>query len=227
MRTNASPTIAVLPAAPKNASPVPWLTSLHTSPYRGEYGDSRYRGNCDGFIIRDLLLYFRPASVLDPMTGSFTCRDVCRELGIPCHSRDLRLGQDACDPENYAGIGTFDFVWLHPPYWRCVRYSDDPRDLSAQPTLDAFLARYERLIANCAGVLNPGGKLAILMSDYSDREFGFQPLVYHTKRLAFGAGLEQACTDIIRFQHNNSSSRKTYRSSFIPGLHDVCGIFAK
>ncbi len=41
------------------------------------------------------------------------------------------------------------------------------------------------------------------------------------KRLAFDCGLRQACTDIIRFSHGASSGRKVYRSSFIPGLHDV------
>jgi hypothetical protein len=30
-----------------------------------------------------------------------------------------------------------------------------------------------------------------------------------------------------RFQNGASSSRKIYRSSFIPGLHDVCMIFEK
>jgi hypothetical protein len=49
--------------------------------------------------------------------------------------------------------------------------------------------------------------------------------VYWTKRLAFEAGLRQHCTDIIRFSHGASSSRKVYRSCFIPGLHDVCMIF--
>jgi hypothetical protein len=39
--------------------------------------------------------------------------------------------------------------------------------------------------------------------------------------------LRQAATDIIRFSHGASSSRKVYRSSFIPGLHDVCMIFEK
>ncbi len=39
--------------------------------------------------------------------------------------------------------------------------------------------------------------------------------------------LTQHCTDIIRFSHGASSSKKTYRSSFIPGLHDVCMIFEK
>ncbi|HEY4311072.1 MAG TPA: hypothetical protein VGN12_16595 [Pirellulales bacterium] len=51
------------------------------------------------------------------------------------------------------------------------------------------------------------------------------PLTYHTKRLAFECGLKQTCTDIIRFSHGASSSRKVYRSSFIPGLHDVCMVF--
>jgi hypothetical protein len=49
----------------------------------------------------------------------------------------------------------------------------------------------------------------------------------HTKRFAFAAGLAQHCTDIIRFSHGASSSKKVYRSSFIPGLHDVCMIFEK
>lgn len=65
------------------------------------------------------------------------------------------------------------------------------------------------------------------MSDYSDRSEGFVPLVYHTKRLCFEAGLRQCCTDIIRFSHGASSGRKVYRSSFIPGLHDVCTIVEK
>jgi hypothetical protein len=65
------------------------------------------------------------------------------------------------------------------------------------------------------------------MGDYSDREAGFVPLTYHTKQLAFAAGLRQTCTDIIRFSHGASSSRKVYRGSFISGLHDVCMVFEK
>lgn len=59
------------------------------------------------------------------------------------------------------------------------------------------------------------------MGDYPDREAGFVPLTYHTKQLAFAAGFQQACTDIIRFGHGASSSRKTYSTSFIPTLHDT------
>lgn len=69
--------------------------------------------------------------------------------------------------------------------------------------------------------------LAILMGDHPDREVGFVPLTWHTKQLAFAAGLRQHCTDIIRFSHGASSSRKIYRSSFIPTLHDVCMVFER
>jgi hypothetical protein len=222
------PVYARLPKAPKNASPVPHLTSLYHFHRAGEYGDRSYPGNCGGNLIRDLLLYFKPSGlVLDPMAGSGTCSDVCQELGIPCLDWDIHRGIDACDPQGFADVEAFDFIWAHPPYWRQKVYAEDPRDLSRAPNLESFLRRYGQFIRNCARVLKPGGKLAILMGDYTDREAGFVALTYHTKRLAFAVGLSQHGTDIIRFSHGASSSQKTYRSSFIPGLHDVCMIFEK
>lgn len=221
---------ARLPFAPRNASPVPHLTSLYHFHRAGEYGDRNYPGNCGGRLIRDLLLFFRSQNVFDPMTGSGTCADVCREMGIPCLSRDIHQGFDATDADCFRSLpegSEFDFIWAHPPYWRQKIYTPDSRDLSQTPTLAAFLERYAAFIGNCAGVLSPNGKLAILMGDYCDREAGFVSLTYHTKQLAFAAGLRQCCTDIIRFSHGASSSRKIYRSSFIPGLHDVCMVFEK
>ena len=83
---------AQLPTIPRTPSPVPWLTSLHATEGRGAYGHSAFRGNCSGLLIHDLLRFFRPRRVLDPMTGSGTCRDVCVELEIPCVSFDLQQG---------------------------------------------------------------------------------------------------------------------------------------
>jgi hypothetical protein len=224
-----SPVYARLPLAPRNASPVPRLTSLYHFDRAGDYGDRAYPGNCGGNLIKDLLRYFRAANVFDPMTGSGTCRDVCRELSIPCLSLDIHQGFDAADTSGLQTLNgaRFDFIWAHPPYWRQKLYAADPRDLSRCVTLDAFLERYATFIKNCADVLSPRGKFAILMGDYCDYEAGFVPLTHHTKRLAFATGLQQHCTDIIRFSHGASSSGKVYRSSFIPGLHDVCMVFEK
>lgn len=226
--TGRKATFARLPVAPLNASPVPHLTSLYHFSRAGNYGSRSYPGNCGGNLIRDLLLYFQPQRVFDPMTGSGTCADVCKELGITCLSLDIRDGFDATDANGFRALPTgFDFIWAHPPYWRQKLYTESERDLSRAPTLAAFLKGYEALIGNCAGALSQGGKFAILMGDYCDRETGFVPLTFHTKQLALAAGLRQHCTDIIRFSHGASSSRKTYRSSFIPGLHDTCMVFEK
>jgi hypothetical protein len=215
------PIFVELPMAPRCASPVPELTSLHCARRRGPYGNSRYRGNCGGYLIRDLLRYYQPQGVLDPMRGSGTCQDVCRELKVPCHSFDLRSGQDAADPASYAGLAPVDFVWMHPPYWRMIRYNDDPRCLSAAPTLDAFLDRMQQVLRNCKGVLSPRGKIAVLLGGFSDRG-RYQPLPQLLLVRAIDEGLWPACTEIVRFQYGNTSSQKEYRSSFIPGLHDTC-----
>ena len=221
------PEFARLPRAPRNASPVPHLTSLYHFDRAGAYGDRGYPGNCGGSLIKDLLSYFQPGLVFDPMSGSGTCADVCRELQIPCLAYDIHQGFDACDPQDFAPPETFDFIWAHPAYWRQKLYLDDPRDLSRAPTLEHFLRRYGQFIRNCTQALKPTGKLAILMGDYQDRGAGFVPLTFHTKRLAFANGLVQHCTDIIRFSHGATSSRKVYRSSFIPGLHDTCMVFER
>jgi hypothetical protein len=220
------PVYAKLPRAPINASPVPGLTSLYHNAEPGPYGDRSYPGNCSGNIIKDLLRYFRTASVFDPMTGSGTCRDVCQEMGTYCWSSDVHQGVDACDASAFPR-DCFEFAWVHPPYWRQKLYTEDPRDLSRTATLADFLDRYRLLIENCAGAVVPGGKVAVLMGDYADREAGYVPLVFWTTYLALKAGLRQHCTDIIRFSHGASSGRKVYPSSFIPGLHDVCMVFER
>lgn len=225
-RPSPPPRFAELPQAPVTASPVPHLTSLYHRSQPGPYGRRSYPGNCGGYLIKDLLTFFAPSRVLDPMTGSGTCRDVCSELGLLCWSSDLHQDVDACAPEAFPREA-FQFCWIHPPYWRQKLYTTDDRDLSRASTLEAFLERYRLLIANCTQALEAGGRLAILMGDYTDREAGFVPLVYHTKAIAFSLGLRQDGTDIIRFSHGASSARKVYRSSFIPGLHDVCVIFRK
>lgn len=220
-------TLVPLPQIPRNASPVPHLTSLYADNDPGPYGDRSYPGNCGGKLIRDLLLFFKPLSVLDPMTGSGTCKDVCRELEIDCQSFDLKSGFDACEPASYLGIGNVDFIWAHPPYWRQKVYSQSGSCMSQTKSLRAFEDRYRAFVSASATTLNVGGHFAILMGDYSDRQEGFVSLTHMTKTLAFECGLVQACTDIVRFSHGASSSRKSYRSAFIPGLHDVCMVFRK
>lgn len=52
------------------------LSSVVSYPDRGPWGDSAYRGNCSGHLVKDLILRFKCQSVFDPSEGGGTVRDV-------------------------------------------------------------------------------------------------------------------------------------------------------
>jgi len=211
-----------LPEAPRTASPVPWLTSIHATPGRGNYADPSHRGNCPGLLIRDLFLCYRPSRRLDPMQGGGTCRDVCSELGIPFEGRDLKTGFDATRPDSFRGLGVFDFIGMHPPCWNMIRYNErDRRCLSSAPSVKEFVAALRAVSSNCRSVLSPHAKLAALMGD-GKHEGRYLALPCRTMNAAVAEGYWLAAPEIVRFGHGSTSSRKIYSTSFIPRLHDLC-----
>lgn len=222
------PQLDVTLKIPLTGSPVPTLCSVHATDERGHYGDSRFRGNCSGALIRDVLQYFAPKTCLDPMEGSGTCRDVCRELDIAYHGSDLSDGGDALELGQLAESGSlYDFVWLHPPYWDMVLYNEDPRCLSQCESLHEYLTRLSDVIRNCLMVLKPCGHLAILIGDITRRGVCYQ-LPFETWRLATeDHDLHLAVPEIIRFQHGATSTGREYTHKFIPRLHDVLMIFRR
>ena len=61
------------------------MTSVVSYPNRCSlWGDSRYRGNCDGRLFKNLVLRYHARKVADPMAGSGTTRDVIEGI-IPIH----------------------------------------------------------------------------------------------------------------------------------------------
>lgn len=210
-----------LPTAPQTTSPVPWLTSIHATEGRGDFGDPSYRGNCSGLLIEDLLRYYQPMNVLDPMAGGGTCADVCHSLGIECIARDLRTGFDATEEAHFAELPPIDFVWIHPPYFQMIRYAATERCLSAAANMDEFLTRLRAVLLNCERVLARNGVISILIGD-GKHEGRYMGLPFRTLQIAESLGLWLAAPEIIRFSHGSTSSGKRYSASFIPRLHDVC-----
>lgn len=211
---------------PESTSPVPTLCSIHAEEGRGDYGKASFRGNCSGLLIRDLLLYFRPRNLLDPMQGSGTAGDVARSLGIEYQGFDLTTGFDATDSKNFDGLGGFDLVWVHPPYHDLIKYNDDSRCLSQCDSLDQFIERMRLLIRNCASVLTERGRLAILMGGITRRRRQI-PLPFHTWAAATAEGMELACPEIARLNHGATSHYRRYDIPLIPRVHDLCLVFHK
>ena len=145
---------AKLPQAPRNASPVPHLTSLYHFDKPGEFGDRKYPGNCGGELIKDLLTYFKPNSVFDPMTGSGTCRDVCERTGHLLPFRATCTKEPTPAMRRNSRVNALSSPGFTRPTGGMKLYTDDARDLSRTPTLQALrrtLPAVDRKLCRFAG----------------------------------------------------------------------------
>ena len=206
------------------------LCSVVSYPDRGPWGDNRYRGNCTGHLIKDLILRFGCSSVFDPAEGGMTTKDVVTGINqflkreIRYEGRDLSQGFDILTgqlPEQQ-----FDLVFYHPPYWDIIRYSDDRRDLSTCQTLGEFEDKLNKSVERLYQAVRPGGILAVLIGD--KRRNGNYYALFRTLLVNEKTG--QLKSIIIKIQHNTTSSRTSYPSSnpfFIPIKHEYCLVFQK
>ena len=100
------------------------MCSVVSYPNRGPWGDSGYRGNCSGHLVKDLILRFKCQSVFDPSEGGGTVRDVVSGInqylkrGIEYEGRDLRQGWNLLTSE--LPQKKYDLVWYHPAYWDII-----------------------------------------------------------------------------------------------------------
>lgn len=144
--------------------------SIVSYPQRGKWGQAGWNGNTSGYLIRDLIDTYNPRTVLDPMEGSGTTRDVCAEMDIPYVGLDFKTGDDILSlhtqsrllRENREG---FDMIFLHPPYWGMVKYSNNPADLSNGP-YSLYLSRMHQILRFLAKCLSPDGFIALLLADF-------------------------------------------------------------
>lgn len=204
------------------------MTSVVSYPNRCPlFGDSRYRGNCDGRLVKDLILRFNAQRVADPMQGSGTSRDVVEGLnkykktGISYWGGDLREGFDLTK-QNLPG--KFDFVWIHPPYWNIIQYSNgNLNDLSNCDSYETFRRLLRVCLKRCYDALELGGRLAVLIGDVR-RSGRYTPIVKDVLNFPMG----EIRSIIIKVQHNCTSDRKRYgKMEDVPIRHEYCVIFKK
>ncbi|MHA1333256.1 MAG: hypothetical protein ACTSPL_04175 [Candidatus Odinarchaeia archaeon] len=141
------------------------MSSVIGAPKRGKHGDAKFPGNCSGLPIKLLLLYFKPKTVLDPMEGSGTCRDVCKELGIKYDGYDLIRGYDMYEMKFEK---KYDFIHWHPPYFRfnVDKYRElcsDRRNLAFISNWREYLKKLKEGLDILFDALSKNGVLAVLL----------------------------------------------------------------
>lgn len=204
------------------------MKSIVSYPNRGNWGNSSYRGNCTGHIIKDLIQHFYPNSkpkrFIEIFSGGGTGLDVAKELGIENSIHlDLNTGWSALVDDIPFGS---DFVFSHPPYWDIIKYQTQrgqyhPDDLSNVMSYEDFIHKLDKVNAKIYQSLLNGGRHAILVGDVRKKGRYYSII----KDMTWFGSLE---SHVIKAQHNCWSDNRIYsNNTFIPIVHEHLLVFKK
>jgi len=203
------------------------MNSIISYKERGPYGNSNYRGNCSGYVIKDLIKYYykdsKPKKFIEIFSGGGTGKDVAKELKITNSLHlDLNNGWNALVDEIPSGA---DFIFSHPPYWDIVKYEKQREnysadDLSNEMSYEEFINKLNFINEKIYHSLVNGGRHAILIGDIRKRGKYYSII----KDMKWFGELE---SHIIKIQHNCVSDNISYNNSFIPIKHEHLLIFKK
>jgi DNA modification methylase len=145
----------------------------------GMQGDARYVGATPSYVIWNLIQrYTKPGElVIDPMCGSGTTIDVCKDtdrrgrgFDVSPHRPDIERADARKLP---VPAGAARLVFIDPPYGDHIHYSDDPRCIGKLSAYDPrFYREMGKVLAECARVLAPGGHLGLYCCDYFEKKKG-------------------------------------------------------
>lgn len=198
------------------------MNSVLSYPDRGPFGHSSYRGNCSGYIVKDLIEHYTKRNdnvlIVDPMEGSGTSRDVCTSLNTQGHKieyigLDLRHGFNILEDELLDHLPRpCHFLFIHPPYGEMIKYSGNvwgsqpvAGDLSHCTSYADFLSKLQIALQNAYRALQPGGHYSVLIGDLrKNNQYFF--MAADLRQLAPG-DLAGVC---IKQQHNCVSDEKSY-----------------
>lgn len=193
--------------------------SILSYPDRGHWGSSNWRGNCSGFVYKELLERLRPTLFVDPMVGSGTSIEVAKELKIEAVGLDLHSGFNILRDSIVQRVGReADFVCSHPPYGSMIRYSGNqwgdkphPDDLSWCADDEDFHEKLQIALLNQREATCNGGIYATIIGDM--RKDG-QYTSFQAEAIARMP--KELLGVLIKAQHNTQSERKSYGRLSLP-----------
>lgn len=199
------------------------MQSILSYENRGHWGNSSWRGNCSGHVIKDLILHFKPKKFVEVFSGGNTGLDVCKDLKITNSVHlDLVNGWNAMTDEIPCAN---DFTFSHPPYWDIIKYETQrgqshEDDLSNNMSYAEFITKLDRVNQKIYQSLVNHGRHAMLIGDVR-KKGKYYSLI---KDLTYFGDVE---VHMIKTQHNTVSERKKYNGNFIAIAHEHLLVFKK
>lgn len=135
-------------------------------------GDNKYPGVTPAFIIYNLIKrYTEPGDlVLDPMAGSGTTLDVCKEEGRRCIAYDIASIRPDIIQNDARNLpledNSIDMIFIDSPYGDNIKYNEHPDNIgNISAETEEFYEELEKVMKECYRVLKPGKVLAWLIGD--------------------------------------------------------------
>jgi len=136
------------------------------------HGDNKYRGVTPAFVIWNLLQRYTKEGdlVVDPMCGSGTTIDVCKEEGRRIIGYDISPVRADIIQNDARKIpledNSVDMVFIDSPYGDNIKYSNHPNCIGKIPCEDErFYRELEKVVKESYRILKPGKVLGWIISD--------------------------------------------------------------
>lgn len=135
-------------------------------------GSNKYAGVTPAFVIYNMVRrYTEPGDlVLDPMAGSGTTIDVCKEEGRKCIAYDISPIRPDITQNDARKIplkdDSVDMIFIDSPYGDNIDYNDHPGNIGKiSAESEEFYKALDNVISECHRVLRPGKTLGWLIGD--------------------------------------------------------------
>lgn len=135
-------------------------------------GNNKYRGVTPAFIIYNMVKRYTDFGdlVVDPMAGSGTTLDVCKEEGRECLCYDIAPTRADIKQNDARNIpisdNSVDMVFIDSPYGDNIRYNEHPDDIGKiSSESDKFYTELDKVMKESFRILKPGKVLGWLIGD--------------------------------------------------------------
>ena len=134
---------------------------------------------------------------------------------------DLKQGFDVVNDKIK---GEYDLIIAHFPYWKIIKYSENPKDLSNSDNYCDFIQKVWFAMNNMHQALAEDGTLAVIIGDVRKNK-QYYPIFNDIINMKIGV-LKSL---IIKKQNNCRSSGTIYKKSkyLIPIAHEYVLLFSK
>jgi len=135
-------------------------------------GNNKYPGVTPAFVIYNMIKRYTEVGdlVVDPMAGSGTTLDVCKEENRKCICYDISPTRPDIVQNDARNIplpdNSVDMIFIDSPYGDNVRYNDHPEDIGKiSAETEHFYDELEKVMRECHRILKPGKVLGWLIGD--------------------------------------------------------------